>query len=62
MSPEPPLNFNRRRDIPTVWLEAKRAGNDLDGRLYTVTVTAVDTRGNASSKELRIRVIHDQRP
>jgi len=45
----------------TLFLEALRAGNDMDGRLYTITVTATDTFGNVSQQALQVRVLHDQR-
>lgn len=45
----------------TLFLQARRADNDMDGRLYTITVTATDTFGNVSQQALQVRVLHDQR-
>jgi hypothetical protein len=42
-------------------LVAKRNGKDKDGRTYTVTVTARDLAGNATSCSVQVRVPHDQR-
>jgi hypothetical protein len=42
-------------------LEASRNGTDLDGRHYTVTVTAQDNAGNLGSSTTGVIVPHDQR-
>jgi len=47
--------------IFTVSLEASRRGTDLDGRLYTVTVSAEDNAGNTGSASSSVIVPHDQR-
>jgi len=44
-----------------VWLEAWRDGNDLDGRVYTITAVAVDAAGNRSEQTAAILVPHDMR-
>lgn len=41
-------------------LEADRRGNDSDGRLYTIHITAMDRIGNVSSKSTTVTVLHDQ--
>jgi hypothetical protein len=43
-----------------VSLEAYRNGNDADGRLYTITVTAKDQFGRTVSATTTVRVPHDQ--
>jgi Domain of unknown function (DUF5011)/HYR domain len=43
-----------------VMLEAYRNGNDDNGRVYTVTVTAVDAGGRSSSKSTVVLVPHNQ--
>ncbi len=45
----------------TVLLQASRLGIDLDGRRYTVTVSASDNAGNAGSESGAVIVPHDQR-
>ncbi|HTC93457.1 MAG TPA: hypothetical protein VK699_08395 [Terriglobales bacterium] len=44
----------------TVQLEASRQGDDLDGRLYTITVQGSDNAGNAGSATTTVVVPHDQ--
>jgi uncharacterized lipoprotein YddW (UPF0748 family) len=41
-------------------VEARRRGNDRDGRLYTVTATLTDLAGNTTSASTNIVVPHDQ--
>jgi hypothetical protein len=41
-------------------LEAYRNGNDADGRVYTVTVTATDAGGLTSTKSTIVLVPHNQ--
>jgi len=41
-------------------LKAKRAGNNLDGRIYTVTYIAIDASGNQIMKSATVTVPHDQ--
>ena len=41
-------------------LEAYRNGNDADGRLYTITVTATYTGGKTASATTTVRVPHNQ--
>ncbi|GEM_PF-1627573 len=45
----------------TIWLEAWRDGNDMDGRVYTVTAVATDTAGNRSEQSATVVVPHDMR-
>lgn len=45
----------------TVWLEAWREGNDLDGRVYTITAVATDAAGNRSEQSATVVVPHDMR-
>jgi probable HAF family extracellular repeat protein len=47
--------------IVIVSLEARRRGNDRDGRTYTLTVTATDNAGNSASASASTGVLHDQR-
>ena len=44
----------------TVLLQASCLGSDLDGRHYTITVTASDSAGNAASQGGVVTVRHDQ--
>jgi hypothetical protein len=41
-------------------LQASRKGNDRDGRRYTITVYAHDTKGNEGSAATSVTVPHDQ--
>jgi hypothetical protein len=42
-----------------VWLQASRLGRDLDGRQYTVTVSATNNGGNTGSQSGTVVVPHD---
>jgi hypothetical protein len=42
-----------------VLLTASRNGSDLDGRTYTITVSAKDKAGNLGSGQTAVRVAHD---
>ncbi len=44
----------------TVMLEASRHGNDKDGRVYTITISASDNAGNPSSTSITVTVPHDR--
>ncbi len=44
----------------TISLEAKRDGQDQNGRLYTIVVSAQDNAGNGSSATTTVIVPHDQ--
>jgi len=44
----------------TVLLQASRLGTDLDGRLYTLTVTARNTANKTKSQSATVIVPHDQ--
>jgi hypothetical protein len=44
----------------TVSLEARRDGQDMNGRLYTITVNAQDNAGNAGSATTTVIVPHDR--
>jgi methionine-rich copper-binding protein CopC len=43
----------------TVMLEAWRDGNDLNGRVYTITAVATDLAGNTTTKTTTVVVPHD---
>jgi hypothetical protein len=43
-----------------VRLEAFRNGNDADGRVYTIRVTATDATGRSSSTSTLVMVPHNQ--
>ena len=47
-------------DANTVRLRAERSGTG-DGRVYTITIRAVDTAGNIALESVRVTVAHDQR-
>jgi uncharacterized repeat protein (TIGR01451 family) len=42
-----------------VLLRAERAGNG-DGRIYTITITCIDSGGNSSTEEVEVTVPHDR--
>jgi hypothetical protein len=44
----------------TIELMASRRGNDKDGRMYTIIITATDNMGNSTTKEIEIIVPHDR--
>jgi hypothetical protein len=44
----------------TVLLQASRVGTDLDGRLYTITVSASNNAGKTGSQAGSVIVPHDQ--
>ena len=44
-----------------IQLEAWRDGRDLDGRVYTVSITAIDYAGNSATGETTVIVPHDRR-
>ena len=44
-----------------IQLEARRDGNDLDGRVYTISITATDRAGNSATGETAVTVPHDRR-
>jgi uncharacterized repeat protein (TIGR01451 family) len=48
------------RDAHHVRLRAERSGRGT-GRVYTITITATDSAGNSSSKQVSVRVPHGQR-
>jgi hypothetical protein len=45
----------------TIQLEARRDGQDKDGRTYTILVQATDAAGNATSATVTVTVPHDNR-
>ncbi len=45
----------------TIQLEAKRNGNDVDGRTYTIQATTEDLAGNTTQAITTVTVPHDQR-
>jgi hypothetical protein len=44
----------------TISLEARRDGQDKNGRLYEIVLSAQDNAGNASSSTTSVIVPHDQ--
>ena len=42
-----------------VLLQASRLGSDMDGRLYTITVSAKDNAGNSGSAAATVVIMHD---
>jgi uncharacterized repeat protein (TIGR01451 family) len=44
----------------TIQLEAWRNGNDMDGRMYTITATATDNLGHITTASTVVLVPHDQ--
>jgi hypothetical protein len=44
----------------TISLEARRDGQDENGRLYTIVVSAQDNAGNVGSSTTTVIVPHDQ--
>ena len=44
----------------TIWLQASRLGTDLNGRLYTITVSASNNAGKTGSQTDAVIVPHDQ--
>ncbi len=54
---QPPLSYFGQ----TIQLEAKRNGNDQDGRIYTIQATAEDLAGNTTPASTMVTVPHDQR-
>jgi len=44
----------------TVLLQASRVGTDLDGRSYTISVSATDIAGKTLTKATKVLVPHDQ--
>lgn len=55
------LTGNSASWTETLLVEARRNGEDSDGRLYTVTATLTDAAGNISTASVNIVVAHDQR-
>ncbi len=55
---EPVIGSHLQRQIQ---LEARRDGNDLDGRVYTVSIMATDHAGNSATGETAVTVPHDRR-
>jgi uncharacterized lipoprotein YddW (UPF0748 family) len=56
------LNGNTANWIDSLIAEARRNGDDLDGRLYKVTATISDIAGNTAAASVDIVVEHDRRP
>lgn len=55
------LSGNSASWTETLMVEARRDGEDRDGRLYTVTATVTDVAGHTSTATTEIVVSHDQR-
>jgi probable HAF family extracellular repeat protein len=49
------------RFLVVVQIEPSRRGNDRDGRLYRLVVTATDRAGNEGSDTASVTIVHDQR-
>jgi hypothetical protein len=45
----------------TVWLQARRRGDDSDGRHYAITIAAQDVAGNSQTLSSTLTVPHDRR-
>jgi len=61
MQPSGPITLGDRGAYSfTVLLQASRLGNDLDGRLYTVTVSASNNAGKTGSQASAVIVPHDE--
>ncbi|MDQ3800826.1 MAG: hypothetical protein M3384_15365, partial [Acidobacteriota bacterium] len=56
------LNGNSANWMDNLIVEARRNGDDSDGRLYTVTATVTDAAGNTATDTVEIIVQHDRRP
>jgi hypothetical protein len=47
--------------VETLLVEARRNGNDRDGRLYTIVATVIDAAGRTTTAQATVRVLHDQK-
>jgi len=56
------LSGNSANWMDNLIVEARRSGDDSDGRLYRVTATVSDAAGNTTSASVDIIVEHDRRP
>lgn len=56
------LNGNSANWLDQLIVEARRNGDDRDGRVYTVTATITDAAGHTATTTVSIVVAHDQRP
>ncbi|NJD90723.1 MAG: hypothetical protein FIA91_04280 [Geobacter sp.] len=52
-------NIQGLRFGDTIMLEASRDGNDMDGRVYTITAVVTDMAGNKTTKSTTVIVPHD---
>ncbi|MDF1525917.1 MAG: hypothetical protein P1S59_06590 [bacterium] len=59
------LNGNTEGDMVVadgrIYLRAERKGGSIDGRVYTLTLSATDDAGNVTYAQTRVTVPHDQR-
>ena len=55
------LSGNSANWIESLMVQASRNGDDLDGRLYTITATITDVSGRTSTASATVVVLHDQR-
>lgn len=55
------LNGSSASWTDSLIVQARRRGNDSDGRLYRVTATITDVAGNTSTSTTDIVISHDQR-
>lgn len=61
VQPSGPVNVTANGTYSfTISLEARRDGQDMNGRLYTITVNAKDNAGNAGSATTTVIVPHDR--
>jgi hypothetical protein len=61
VQPTGPVSLGPRGSYSfTVLLQASRNGNDMDGRQYTITISAKDLAGNVGSAATIVTVPHDQ--
>ena len=56
------LSGNSANWLESLSVEARRNGNDHDGRLYTIKATVTDVAGRTSIATATVVVVHDRRP
>ncbi len=57
-----PVSGNTASWTDTLAVEARRNGDDRDGRLYRIIATVTDLAGHTASATADVRVMHDRRP
>ena len=55
------LTGNSANWIESLVVEARRNGDDLDGRVYTIVATVTDVAGRTSTATVSVVVLHDRR-